>query len=49
MMFIALTHPLGAVEVMPMAAYLALPLAALVGTRARLVTRRDVIAMAVRR
>jgi hypothetical protein len=49
MIFIQLTHPLGAVEIMPLDVYLAMPVVALRGTRARMVTRTELIARAARR
>jgi hypothetical protein len=48
-MYIRLLHPLGAVEIMPLDVYLAMPVAAMRGTRARMVTRTEMIARAARR
>jgi hypothetical protein len=49
MMYSRLTHSLGAVEIMPLDVYLAMPVTALRGTRARMVTRTEMIARAARR
>lgn len=47
-MFIEITSALGATLLVTLEGYLAMPLDALVGTRARLVTRRDLIARRAR-